>query len=256
MHDSHREPGAAFAGEGLHVGLLGGFRFRAGSRRLVLSRASQRLLALLAVQSRPLTRACVAGMLWPEVSDQQAFASLRSTLSRMDAITRQAVSATRSDVCLSEGVDVDLRNARALASRLLQPGIALSASDRSPATVSTLSCELLPGWYDDWIVLEGEAWRQLRLHALEALADRLTQDESYGAAAEAALAAVKAEPLRESARVALIRVHLAEGNGAEALAEFDRYRALLHRDLGLEPTGRLLGLVAPLRDRRTAVRLG
>ena len=40
-------------------------------------------------------------------------------------------------------------------------------------TVSRLSLRLLPGWYDDWIVLEQQRRDQLRLHALEAAAEVL-----------------------------------------------------------------------------------
>ncbi|MDP8937734.1 MAG: bacterial transcriptional activator domain-containing protein, partial [Actinomycetota bacterium] len=74
-------------------------------------------------------------------------------------------------------------------------------------------------------------------------ADRLAE------AAAAALAAVRAEPLRESSRAALIRVHMAEGNQSNALGEFERYRVLLHAELGLEPTSRLTALVSGLQPR-------
>jgi len=86
------------------------------------------------------------------------------------------------------------------------------------------------------------------LHALEALAGHLTTAGRWGEAAGAARAAVRAEPLRESGHVALIQVHLAEGNQAEAVRKFARYRTLLHAELGLEPTPRLRELVQDLRN--------
>ena len=109
-------------------------------------------------------------------------------------------------------------------------------SDLSTAAIVILSSDLLPGWYDDWVLIEAEDWRQIRLHALETLASRLTAAECWGQAADAARAAVRAEPLRESAHAALIQVHLAEGNQSEAMRQFTRYRTLLHAELGLEPT--------------------
>ena len=105
---------------------------------------------------------------------------------------------------------------------------------------------MLPDWYDDWVLLEGEEWHQLRLHALEALADRLLAERRFGEAAGAALAAVRAEPLRESSRASVIRVHLEEGNQSEALAEYRRYCGVLGGELGLEPTPRLSDLVSHL----------
>ena len=102
-------------------------------------------------------------------------------------------------------------------------------------------------WYDEWAVVEAEDWRQLRLHALDALTERLIALGHYADATSAALAAVKAEPLRETAHAALIRVHLAEGNQAEALAAFERFRELLQAELGLEPSPMLQALVKHLR---------
>jgi DNA-binding SARP family transcriptional activator len=136
-----------------------------------------------------------------------------------------------------------------LAHRLLDPGAALYEDDLGPGAISALSADLLPDWYDDWVLLDAEEWRQLRLHALEALAARLTARRHFGIAAAAALAAVRIEPLRESARAAAIRVHRAEGNPSEALREFDRYRAVLQSELGLEPTPGLRDLVADLQER-------
>jgi DNA-binding SARP family transcriptional activator len=89
------------------------------------------------------------------------------------------------------------------------------------------------------------------LHALEAVAARLTSAGGPAEAAEAALAAVRAEPLRESARAALIRVHMAEGNQSGAHGEFERYRILLQAELGLAPTSALRKLSRGLPGRVT-----
>jgi SARP family transcriptional regulator, regulator of embCAB operon len=123
----------------------------------------------------------------------------------------------------------------------------LSQSDLGMATIAALSVDLLPDWYDDWVLLEAEDWRQLRVHALEALAARLTASGRWGEAARAASAAVRVEPLRESAHAALIQVHLAEGNQSEAVRQFAHYRALLHAELRLEPTARLHQLMEGLQ---------
>jgi SARP family transcriptional regulator, regulator of embCAB operon len=56
-------------------------------------------------------------------------------------------------------------------------------------------------------------------------------------------AAVDADALRESPRAALIAVHMREGNQSEALREFERFRAKLGGELGLEPTARLRALL-------------
>jgi len=88
---------------------------------------------------------------------------------------------------------------------------------------------------------------QLRLHALDALAERLTAAGRYSDATSAALAAVRAEPLRETAHAALINVYIAEGNRAEALAAYERYCALLQSQMALRPTPRMEALVKDLK---------
>ena len=70
----------------------------------------------------------------------------------------------------------------------------------------------------------------------------------WGEAAGAARAAVRGEPLRETSHAALIRVFLAEGNVSEAAREFASYRALLHDELGFEPTPRLCRLIQNARN--------
>ena len=229
---------------GSRVLLVGGFQLVEGDAQVALAEGSQRLLALLAIRGRPMRRVLVAGTLWPEVTESRAYASLRSALSRLYGIVREAVEVNPSELRLASSVRVDLRESQALAHRLLdavnQP---LEKADLSGAAIAALSGELLPDWYDDWVLLEAEDWRQLRLHALEALAGLLTVAGRHGDAAAAALAAVRADPLRESAHAALIRVHLAEQNQSEALREFKRYQDLLRAELDLEPTPQLRKLV-------------
>jgi DNA-binding SARP family transcriptional activator len=213
-----------------------------------IPRASQRLLAFLAIRGEVTSRAAVAGTLWPDATQTHAYSNLRSALARLERTYRKILQASKLELALAEGVTVDIHHAQTLARRLLVPAVTLAKSDLSPATIVALSGDLLPGWYDDWVLVEAEDWRQLRLHALEALADRLTAVGCWGQAADAASAAVRAEPLRESAHAALIQVHLAEGNQSEAVREFIHYRALLHSELGLEPTLRLRRLIQGLHS--------
>jgi DNA-binding SARP family transcriptional activator len=231
------------------VEVLGGFAFSVGGDALLgISAGSQRLLAFLAVRDHMVTRAQVAGTLWPDSSEERAGANLRAAVSRLDPHTRDALDVTASNLSLAEGVAVDIRRAKALARRLIDRDAPEAELDIGRLAVSALSDDLLPGWYDDWAVIEGTDWHQLRTHALEAVAARLTAADRLAEAATAALAAVRAEPLRESARAALIRVHLAEGNQSSAIEEFERYRVLLHADLNLEPTSRLRRMLDELRE--------
>jgi DNA-binding SARP family transcriptional activator len=233
-------------GSGIRISLLGGFQLEKEGPAIILPEGSQRLLAFLALKGRLIQRQAVAGTLWPVATEVHASSSLRSALVRLRGGARASVAATARDLGLSDGVTVDLWDARALAHELLAARGNSSSPEPGPEAIPALSAELLPDWYDDWALVEAEDWRQLRLHALEALADSLSAQGKYGDAAAAALAAVRAEPLRESPRAALIRVHIAEGNPTEALREFTRYGEMLMLELGVEPTERLRALVAQL----------
>jgi DNA-binding SARP family transcriptional activator len=218
------------------LSLLNAFELRCDGEVVGLPISAQRLLAFLAVHERPLLRPYVAGTLWIEANDDRAGASLRSSLWRLNRSGHHLVESTSMQLGLAPGIDVDLHRSFALAGRLID-GTA-SAQDLDHAE-ENLEGELLPDWYDDWLVFERERFRQLSLHALEALADRLVADGSLGAALKAALAAVRGEPLRESAHRALIRVHLAEGNRSEAIRQGELCRRLLRERLGVDPSPQL-----------------
>ncbi|MEU4769419.1 BTAD domain-containing putative transcriptional regulator [Actinosynnema sp. NPDC023794] len=239
-------PGARFASHGhqagLHVALLDGFRLTGGADAIPVPGGAERLLAFMAMRRRAVGRLFVASSLWGDATEGHAYAALRSTLIRMNRACRDTLLVTPSSLELAPGVSVDLRDAQALAHRLLEAG-PHAVGDLSVEAVATLSSELLPLWYDDWLAFEVEDWRQLRLHALEAVVDGLVEARRFGDATAAASVVVRADPLRESAQTALIRVHLAEGNQSEAVHAFDRFSRLLHVDLGLAPTPQLRDLV-------------
>jgi DNA-binding SARP family transcriptional activator len=103
--------------------------------------------------------------------------------------------------------------------------------------------DLLPGWYDDWVIFERERIRQRLLHALEMLSRRLAMIGRWAEAVEAAISAVSADPLRESANRVLIEAHIAEGNLIEGRRAYQRYRDTVRRELGVEPGRELASLV-------------
>ena len=83
------------------------------------------------------------------------------------------------------------------------------------------------------------------VHALEAIAHRLTAEHRYAQAISAALCAVRLDPLRESAHRAAIAVHIAEGNHSEAIRQYTTYTTLLDTQLGLTPSPQIQNLINP-----------
>ena len=224
------------------LSLLNGFRLEHRGEPFALSLGVQRLVAFLAVHNRPVQRLFVACHLWIDSSEQHANANLRTALWRLRQLDFPIVDSTRSQLSLAAGIVVDLHESDAHARRLLQRR-SPAPDDLDPAL---LDGDLLPDWYDDWVLIERERFRQLRLHALELLCEDLAAAGFYAAAVEAGLACVSAEPLRESAHRALVRVHLAEGNPGEAIRQYKLYRKLVYDELGLAPSAELERLVESL----------
>jgi DNA-binding SARP family transcriptional activator len=229
----------------LELALLGGFRLTCHGYRMPLPLAAQRLLAFLALHLQPVLRTYVAGSLWPDSTEARSSATLRSTLWRLRRPGLPVVSATGTHLWLSDGLSVDAREVVATVRRLMDRSAACCRADLDPAP---LRDELLPDWTtDDWILVERERLRQLCLHGLEAMAERLLALGLYGEAIEAGLAAVRGEPLRESAHRVLIAVHLAEGNHCEALRQYRWYEQIVREELGIEPSPRITRLIGTLR---------
>lgn len=204
--------------------------------------SAQRLLAFLALQRRPVQRLYVAGVLWTESSEERSLANLRSTLWRLRRPACPVVHARGTMLRLPAEVAVDVDELSRLARGVLEQ----SAQCADGEIESLLHGDLLPDWYDDWVIMERERLRHLRLHALESLCQQLAEVGRYWNAIEVGLAAVRADPLRESAHRALIRAHLAEGNAAEAVRHYRDFCALLRRELGLRPSPHLQHLLSDL----------
>ena len=225
--------------EGVELHLLNSFGVVRDGLSVEIPIGAQRLVAFVTLLGRPVRREYVAGTLWPDTSDERAAANLRSTLWRIQSQVRGLIVA--SDGCLRLGPEVwvDLRLAEELTHRVLEQ---TSLAD-DPGELALLAADLLPDWYDEWLLFERERFRQLRLSALEQLCDRRAAAGRLGEALELGLLSVAGEPLRESGHRALIRVHLAAGNAVEALRQYGVYRRLLHEQLGIEPTLQLRELI-------------
>jgi two-component SAPR family response regulator len=144
-------------------------------------------------------------------------------------------------VRLHEAVEVDVRRCVAQASQLIAGDEGVEPED---IDLSALRGDLLPGWDEDWLLLERERVRQIQIRALEALAHRLCRLGRHVEAIDAAFAAIAEEPLRESAHAALIDVYLAERDVAQARHQFERYAALLWSELAIKPSDELTNRVA------------
>ena len=220
--------------------LLDGFELRVDGAVMEVQPAGQRLLAFLALTGAPVERTFAAGQLWPDASSERAKANLRSSIWRVRRIHSELVRPSKSHVTLMSSVWVDAQDGL----RELRSGArTLELIDDVEAS-AVLHDDLLPDWYDDWLVTERERVRQLRLHTFEQCARELIDQGRMAEAIQIGLRGIAMDPLRESAHRTVMIAHLAEGNVADALNQYHRFVDLMMRELGLRPSERICALVS------------
>jgi DNA-binding SARP family transcriptional activator len=256
MHDgastrpaSQRRPASPpDSGDGICLRLLPRFSLEVHGRPRSMCSRAERVLVLLAVLGGTGRRCTVAGTLWPETTSERALSSLRTTLWGLNRLQLPLVRTSPTTLSLAVEVQVDLWVAMAHARELIDGSY---PADRDvPETLRLLRQELLSEWADDWIIVEQEHFRQLRLHGLEALSEQLLRDGRPAQAIVAGLEALACEPLRESAHRLLMTAHIAEGNRKEAIDQYHFCARLLREELDLQPSVEMTSLLrrATARD--------
>jgi DNA-binding SARP family transcriptional activator len=205
-----------------------------GGHVIELQPGAQRLIAYTALHNRPIARSVIAGLLWPDTTESRAAASLRSTLWRLRTIGGGSLLGTRNGtIALAPVVDVDVHEVHKRAQDLL------SSSDMSACHLeetSAFEIELLPGWWDDWVIAERERLRIMQLAALEQVGLRLLETGQYAKTLDTCLRLTTAEPLRDTTHRLIMRAYLAQGNSALAVRHYRGYCDLLRRELQIPPS--------------------
>ncbi|WP_167361068.1 AfsR/SARP family transcriptional regulator [Cryobacterium luteum] len=237
---------------GWDLRVLGYWQLRFNGVPVEVGARQQRLLAALALlHAQP--RHVLAALLWPDSPEHQSAGNLRASVFRISHELPGLLSAT-DPLQMDTVVRVDLREVRALITE-----ITLNATRSvSPDSIDLLQeANLLPGWYEEWVINQQDHLLNQRLDALETVARSYLAAGSFGRALSAARAAAVVDPLRESAQHLLVRCHLAEDNYASAVLVYRSYRTHLRRELGIAPSARfaqLLGLETATSDSRLLVR--
>nr|WP_281386913.1 AAA family ATPase [Jiangella mangrovi] len=200
------------------------------------------MLALLAVAGGrlvPVDR--IVEALWGEQGPQRPAASVATLVSRLRAaLGPDVVAGGRSGYRLGDGTQVDLHRAADLVAEAeirlgnAEPAFALAAAQAALDLVGAaplLADETDASWAGEGRRLQADVAGRARAVAAEA--GLRTGD--VAAALAAAEAAAEAEPLDERPARALMRAYDAAGEPARALAVFERLRAGLATELGIDP---------------------
>jgi DNA-binding SARP family transcriptional activator/tetratricopeptide (TPR) repeat protein len=242
----------------LEARLLGSPRLSVDGRPVVVSsRKALGLLCYLVAVRQIHSRERLAGLLWPDVPEQNALASLRTALHDI----RHALGAG-ADGCLFVertriGIHPDARLDLDVAAVEAMAGIA-GASDADvaavQAAVAAYDGPFLDGFsladaadFDDWVFLERERLTHLHLSALCLLAEHHARGERWSQAIELARRVLAVDPLREDVHRALMRYLALAGQRAAAIAQYQACAALLQREIGVAPLGATTTLFERIR---------
>jgi predicted ATPase/DNA-binding SARP family transcriptional activator len=201
------------------------------------------ILALLTLRhGRPMERAWLAGLLWPENTESQGLATLRRYLTGLRRALGPEAYRLHSPLASSlaidlAGADVDVLTFDATVARGDQQSL--------EEAVAVYRGPLLEGWTEEWVFQERQVREQAYLKALETLA-AMARGEPERAAGYLRQA-VSTDPLRESAQRALMELLAGTGNYAAALAVYRELRERLHRELNADPDAATTGLFQQLR---------
>lgn len=213
------------------------------------------LLAYLAYYStRNHPREELMDLLWPESDTEAARTNLRVALS---SLRRQLEppGVPSGGVLLTDYANVGLRlaaihtDACDFMSAIRSASAAHDSFDRIrllSRAVELYNGELLPGFYEEWVLGERRRLADAYLVAVQELVTLLEQAGDIGTAIDYAHLAVRTDPLQEDSHCALMRLYACAGQPSAAHSHYRELERLLDEQLGVAPAPKTRELLAAL----------
>ncbi len=222
----------------LRLCLLGAFRLERNGVEISLPRRKlQALLAYLALHPEPHAREKLAALFWGDATDESARASLRNEISALRKLVHpDLLLPDRETIQLNPEVALwtDARAFSQIAYRVSQEPNSNVSSDMQFAIGDY--ADLLPDFYDDWIL---DARERLRAQQIETLL-HLTQDarsqSDYARARDFARKVLDMDRANERAHQHLMFCQISGGDRAAALRQYEECVAALRDELAVEPS--------------------
>ncbi|HEY45427.1 MAG TPA: AAA family ATPase [Anaerolineae bacterium] len=236
----------------LEVRLLGQFEVLLNGNPVeIASRPAQSLLAYLILNTGSLhRREKLAGLLWPISSEQSARVNLRQSLWRIrKAIPPEAEN--EATYLLADNFAIGFNSA------LPHWVDAFVLDQKQPEDWSSkelIECvrvyqgELLPGFYEDWVVLERERLRAAFENKMHLLMDQLVQERQWRDVLDWGERWIAHGEAPEPAYRALMIAYHQLGDTSKMIASYQRCRDTLQAVLGVEPSTQTEELLAHLKE--------
>lgn len=203
------------------------------------------LVYYLAATGQAHTRETVAGLLWSEISDEQARKNLRDVLTNLRralgaylVITRQTVGLNpdASIFCDSRSFEAHVNAARRTASsadtlRSLQEAAALYRGDFCAGLYIAAASV-----FEEWMLAERERFRHLAMHTLHLLSVHAAEQGAYLEGIDYATRLLAMDALREDTHRQLMLLLALSGQRGAALSQYETLCRTLRDELGVDPT--------------------
>ena len=240
----------------LRVHLFGGLHLEryGASVGLPATRSARLLLAYLLIHAdRWHERAFLAGLLWPDAPEADARRRLRQALWRLRRVFPDLHSDRyRVSVALDEGMWVDVIAFQEAIRRGEEADTHLARIHAWQDAVASYGGMLLPGFYEDWVLLERERLHQSFLRALDELIQHYMREGRYEVALRLARRLVDEEPLNEEAHRNVMRLCALVGQRESALHQYDELCHILADELGATPDAETEKLMQLIRTQTIA----
>lgn len=223
----------------LKIYLLGQFRLQANDLPVELpSRPAQSAMAYLALNAGVTQRReKLSSLLWPEASEANARAYLRQALWRIRKSFQKA-SLIWEDYLKISDISVNFRRQCDYwldAEQLLYP-LETSSVEQIVEIVELYNGELLPGFYDEWVVLERDRLGTAYHQKMNLLLDRLIKDGRWDKVLHWGEKWIQLGHAPEPAYRALMKAHAGLGDQVMVSDTYQRCRQILASEMGLEPS--------------------
>jgi LuxR family transcriptional regulator, maltose regulon positive regulatory protein len=103
------------------------------------------------------------------------------------------------------------------------------------AAIKLYRGEFMRGCYDEWVEEQRSYYNEQYLHMLETLAMAAFGQKELPRALQLASQILRDDPYREDIHCLVMRIHAAQGNRAAVKEQYETLRALLRKELGVEP---------------------
>ncbi|MGB7861152.1 MAG: AAA family ATPase [Acidimicrobiia bacterium] len=252
--------------EALRVHLFGGFLLVRHGVALppIASRVGRSLFAYLIMhRGRPLQRDLLAGSFWPDLPEVKARRRLSQTLWQIQDVVNEGsishISATTDTLAFDSAqpywLDVEQFDQNyelaIITSDESGPGRRVDATALR-SCVEMYRGDFMAGFFDDWVVLDQDQYRQRYIVALRRLVDVAKADGAYDDALAHARRLTHHDPLSEDIHQEVMRLCFLLGRTSEAVEQFERYKSILNEELETLPSPEMRGLYERIIRQRSA----